>query len=229
MLDRGRPCHGSPRQVVLATPVAPPTTAAEMARLADAVVSVVTPSPFAAIGQWYRDFSATSDADVLRILDQFSLDEFGEQGNLELSRRASHASARRLHDPAHRSSDPRSRRSRRRHPRARSPSHRRTGQRDEVVTAFEDAIVRPLAGANAVRPRAQRRSRPGPGEVGERVARCASKPAEIDHQLGANSPTGATISSIAASHVAGPAGRERDVHREPPRRRRRLAAAPGPG
>ncbi len=66
--------------VVLATPVAPPTTAAEMARLADAVVSVVTPSPFAAIGQWYRDFSPTTDADVVRILDEFGLDEFSEPG-----------------------------------------------------------------------------------------------------------------------------------------------------
>ena len=66
--------------VVLAAPVAPPTTVAEMARLADAVVSVVTPSPFAAIGQWYRDFSATTDADVVRILDEFRLDAFGEQG-----------------------------------------------------------------------------------------------------------------------------------------------------
>jgi putative phosphoribosyl transferase len=66
--------------VVLAAPVAPPTTAAEMARLADAVVSVVTPSPFAAIGQWYLDFSATTDADVVKILDEFGLDVFGEQG-----------------------------------------------------------------------------------------------------------------------------------------------------
>jgi putative phosphoribosyl transferase len=65
---------------VLAAPVAPPTTAAEMARIADAVVSVVTPSPFAAIGQWYRDFSATTDADVVQILDEFGLDAFGEQG-----------------------------------------------------------------------------------------------------------------------------------------------------
>ncbi len=61
--------------VVLAAPVAPPTTAIEMAHLADAVVSVVTPSPFVAIGQWYIDFSATTDADVVRILDAF-----GERG-----------------------------------------------------------------------------------------------------------------------------------------------------
>jgi putative phosphoribosyl transferase len=54
--------------VVLATPVAPPTTITELAQVADAVVCVVTPSPFAAIGQWYRDFSATTDAEVVEIL-----------------------------------------------------------------------------------------------------------------------------------------------------------------
>ncbi|HLM16669.1 MAG TPA: phosphoribosyltransferase family protein [Acidimicrobiia bacterium] len=54
--------------VVLAAPVAPPTTVTELAQIADAVVCAVTPSPFAAIGQWYRDFSPTTDAEVVRIL-----------------------------------------------------------------------------------------------------------------------------------------------------------------
>jgi predicted phosphoribosyltransferase len=57
--------------VVLAVPVAPPTTVTELAQVADAVVAVVTPSPFAAIGQWYRDFSPTTDDEVVRILDRF--------------------------------------------------------------------------------------------------------------------------------------------------------------
>jgi predicted phosphoribosyltransferase len=60
--------------VVLAVPVAPPSTVAELSRVADAVVCVVTPSPFAAIGQWYRDFSPTTDATVVRILDEFGDD-----------------------------------------------------------------------------------------------------------------------------------------------------------
>ncbi len=54
--------------VVLAVPVAPPTTVTALAEVADAVVCVVTPTPFAAIGQWYRDFSATTDSEVVRIL-----------------------------------------------------------------------------------------------------------------------------------------------------------------
>jgi predicted phosphoribosyltransferase len=59
--------------VVLAAPVAPPATVTELAQVADAVVCVVTPTPFAAIGQWYRDFSATTDSEVVRILHE--LDE----------------------------------------------------------------------------------------------------------------------------------------------------------
>jgi predicted phosphoribosyltransferase len=58
--------------VVLAAPVGPPATVTELAHDADAVVCVVTPSPFAAIGQWYRDFSATTDAEAVRILESFS-------------------------------------------------------------------------------------------------------------------------------------------------------------
>lgn len=61
--------------VVLAVPVAPPTTVTALAQLADAVVCVATPSPFAAIGQWYRDFSPTTDDEVVDILDRFGVDQ----------------------------------------------------------------------------------------------------------------------------------------------------------
>ena len=60
-----------PTSVVLAVPVAPATTVAELAQVARAVVCVAMPSPFAAIGQWYRDFSPTTDDEVVRILDEF--------------------------------------------------------------------------------------------------------------------------------------------------------------
>jgi predicted phosphoribosyltransferase len=66
--------------VVLAAPVAPPATVTELARIADAVVCVATPARFAAIGQWYRDFSPTTDDEVVRILDQFGPDELGLDG-----------------------------------------------------------------------------------------------------------------------------------------------------
>jgi predicted phosphoribosyltransferase len=57
--------------VSLAVPVAPPATVAELAEVAHTVVSYATPKPFAAIGQWYRDFSPTTDDEVVRILDEF--------------------------------------------------------------------------------------------------------------------------------------------------------------
>ncbi|MCL4423726.1 MAG: dienelactone hydrolase family protein [Actinobacteria bacterium] len=56
-------------RVVLAVPVAPRSAVAEIAGYADEVVCVETPDPFFAVGQWYRDFSQTSDGEVLQLLD----------------------------------------------------------------------------------------------------------------------------------------------------------------
>jgi predicted phosphoribosyltransferase len=58
----------APRAVVLAVPVAPPATISELARDADRVVCLATPEPFFAIGQFYRAFPQTSDAEVTRLL-----------------------------------------------------------------------------------------------------------------------------------------------------------------
>jgi len=55
-------------QVVVATPVAPVTTVANLAADADDVVVLSMPARFAAIGQFYRDFTQTSDDEVLRLL-----------------------------------------------------------------------------------------------------------------------------------------------------------------
>ncbi len=57
-----------PAEVVVAVPVAPPDTCEELAELADRVICPWRPEGFSAVGQWYRDFSATTDADVLRLL-----------------------------------------------------------------------------------------------------------------------------------------------------------------
>ncbi|MGH9154174.1 MAG: phosphoribosyltransferase family protein, partial [Acidimicrobiales bacterium] len=61
--------HGASR-VVLAVPVAPPGWTARFAGDADELACVATPQPFHAIGQWYRDFSQTSDAEVLACLER---------------------------------------------------------------------------------------------------------------------------------------------------------------
>ena len=58
-----------PRRVVVAVPVGPPDTCAELAAIADDVVCPVQPPEFMAVGQWYADFSTTTDDDVLRLLD----------------------------------------------------------------------------------------------------------------------------------------------------------------
>jgi putative phosphoribosyl transferase len=54
--------------VVLAVPVAPPRTCAELAAVADHVVCLEQPEPFMAVGQFYRDFSQTTDAEVVEAL-----------------------------------------------------------------------------------------------------------------------------------------------------------------
>jgi putative phosphoribosyl transferase len=59
--------HGAAK-VILAVPVAPRATVARLAQVADRVICVESPEPFFAIGQWYRDFSQTSDAEVVDLL-----------------------------------------------------------------------------------------------------------------------------------------------------------------
>jgi predicted phosphoribosyltransferase len=63
---------GDVGRIVLAVPVAPARTVESLGDLADAVVCVATPEPFDAVGLWYRDFSATTDDEVVRILGELS-------------------------------------------------------------------------------------------------------------------------------------------------------------
>ena len=51
-----------PRRLVLAVPVAAPET---VARLGGEVVCLVAPHRFMAVGQWYDDFTQTTDEEVL--------------------------------------------------------------------------------------------------------------------------------------------------------------------
>jgi predicted phosphoribosyltransferase len=57
-----------PAQIVVAVPVGSPSTCAEFASEVDKVVCAVTPEPFWGVGQWYRDFSQTSDEEVRDLL-----------------------------------------------------------------------------------------------------------------------------------------------------------------
>lgn len=60
--------HGA-TNVVLAVPVAPADTLELLRRLADEVVCLATPEPFMAVGAWYQDFTPTTDAEVLELLE----------------------------------------------------------------------------------------------------------------------------------------------------------------
>ena len=59
--------HGAAR-VVLAVPVAPQASLDALASSADEVLAAEVPEPFLAIGQWYQDFTQTSDAEVVELL-----------------------------------------------------------------------------------------------------------------------------------------------------------------
>lgn len=59
------PRHG---RVVLAVPVAPADTIQELAPLADEIVCLMSPEPYLAVGVHYRDFTQTTDAEVIDLL-----------------------------------------------------------------------------------------------------------------------------------------------------------------
>jgi putative phosphoribosyl transferase len=60
----------SPREVVVAVPVAAESTARELEREVDKVVCVLAPPRFLAVGAWYEDFVPVSDDEVRRLLDE---------------------------------------------------------------------------------------------------------------------------------------------------------------
>lgn len=59
-------------RIVLAAPVIPTLTLSALHDVADDVVCVESPDPFFAIGQWYVDFSQTTDDEVVRLLEEAS-------------------------------------------------------------------------------------------------------------------------------------------------------------
>ncbi len=56
--------------ITLAVPVAPPDSLAAIRPYVDAVVCLKTPSPFLAVGYWYRDFAQVSDREVVDLLQR---------------------------------------------------------------------------------------------------------------------------------------------------------------
>jgi putative phosphoribosyl transferase len=54
--------------VMVAVPVAAPSSVDELLQVADGVVAYETPGDMMAIGRWYRDFGQTTDDEVMKIL-----------------------------------------------------------------------------------------------------------------------------------------------------------------
>jgi predicted phosphoribosyltransferase len=57
-----------PARVVVAVPVAAPSTCEELRREVEEVVCFATPEPFMAVGRFYDDFSQTTDDEVRELL-----------------------------------------------------------------------------------------------------------------------------------------------------------------
>ena len=61
----GGPCVG---RLVLAVPTCAPEVVDRLGAIADDVVAVITPASLTTVGQWYRDFTQTSDREVAELL-----------------------------------------------------------------------------------------------------------------------------------------------------------------
>jgi putative phosphoribosyl transferase len=62
--------QASPAALVIATPVAPPSTCNRLRSEVDDLVCLETPEPFYGVGQFYSDFSEVSDDEVNELLER---------------------------------------------------------------------------------------------------------------------------------------------------------------
>ncbi len=58
-----------PHRIIVAVPVASPEAVEALRQVADECVALLTPRSFGGVGQWYEDFSQTSDEEVRSLLD----------------------------------------------------------------------------------------------------------------------------------------------------------------
>jgi putative phosphoribosyl transferase len=63
-----------PARIVVGVPVAEQATCDALAELVDEIVCCKTPDPFVAVGEWYEDFSQTSDDEVKTLLETTALE-----------------------------------------------------------------------------------------------------------------------------------------------------------
>ncbi len=64
-----------PAELIIAVPVAAESSCREMRPEADKVVCFLTPEPFFGVGQFYKDFSQTTDEEVRALLVRAATEE----------------------------------------------------------------------------------------------------------------------------------------------------------
>jgi predicted phosphoribosyltransferase len=75
------------RRIIFATPVAPLDSVAAMRDVADDVVVVDMPASFLAIGDFYEDFSQTSDGEVVALLERAHQPGLAGSGRIVMANR----------------------------------------------------------------------------------------------------------------------------------------------
>jgi putative phosphoribosyl transferase len=74
-----------PARLVVAVPTAAPSSCREIRHQVDEMIALMTPQEFCAVGQWYEDFSQTTDAEVTRLLEQAGHGPDDPQGEGQLA------------------------------------------------------------------------------------------------------------------------------------------------
>jgi len=82
--------QANPAALVLAIPVAPPSTCARLRPEVDELVCLEMPKPFYGVGQFYDDFSQVSDDEVEEVLDRASAQSRERQAREMSLRRGIH-------------------------------------------------------------------------------------------------------------------------------------------
>ena len=75
----------NPARIVVAVPVSAPQTCNEYRMGVDEIICASTPEPFMGVGQWYRDFSQTTDEEVRELLARADAAQASETESRELA------------------------------------------------------------------------------------------------------------------------------------------------
>ena len=65
----------SPKEIIIAVPVAPRSAAIKLSKVADEFICLLTPDYFMGVGQFYQDFSQVTDQDSIQLLKEVNKTE----------------------------------------------------------------------------------------------------------------------------------------------------------